>query len=115
MPIGKGKEKEPTLVKLRLKWPGRQSKVEAASLVTSPPGKMFKAGFTGISLSQEERDARKIRRSAPGQAELRHTSDTGTYGASNRTVHHHSRAAGSAASASSSVQGGGGSVSLNLG
>jgi hypothetical protein len=45
---GKGKHKEPSSLRIGLKWKGRYSRVEDLGLPTKPPGKMFKADFTGI-------------------------------------------------------------------
>ena len=57
---GKGKQKDPMVVKLRLKWEGRYGKVEALGLPTTPPGKMFRANIlaSGIPLSAAQKLAR---------------------------------------------------------
>lgn len=52
---GKGKEKDPFLLKLGLKWKGRYSRVEDAGLPTMPPGKMFRTDLTEIPPSTDER------------------------------------------------------------
>ncbi len=56
---GKGKEKEPPLLRIGLTWIGRQTKVEELGLPTRAPGKMFRADIIGIPMSLEEREARK--------------------------------------------------------
>ena len=54
---GKGKEKDPPIVKVRLKWTGREKLVQKAGLPTLPPGKMFRKDYAGIPMSPEERKA----------------------------------------------------------
>jgi hypothetical protein len=56
---GKGKEKESPILRIGLKWEGRQTRVQKLGLPTSPPGKMFRTGFVGIPLSPEQRAASK--------------------------------------------------------
>jgi len=56
---GKGKEKEPSLLRIGLTWIGRQTRVEELGLPTKAPGKMFRTDITGIPMSLEEREARK--------------------------------------------------------
>lgn len=53
---GKGKEHEPSTVRLRLRWTGWQKKVEDAGLPLQAPGKMFRKDITRIPLSPEEMD-----------------------------------------------------------
>jgi hypothetical protein len=53
---GKGKEKDPPIVKVRLKWTGREKLVQKAGLPTLPPGKMFRQDYAGIPMSPEERE-----------------------------------------------------------
>ena len=48
LPDSKGKETEPPLMRLGLKWTGRHAKVDALGLPTQPPGKMFRTGITGM-------------------------------------------------------------------
>ncbi|KAH6723217.1 hypothetical protein BKA61DRAFT_586017 [Leptodontidium sp. MPI-SDFR-AT-0119] len=63
--IGKGKEVRPPLIKLHLKWAGRQAKLQESVLPFASPGKMFKKNYTGIPLSQEQRDAVNMSGLAP--------------------------------------------------
>jgi hypothetical protein len=56
---GKGKEKQPPILRIGLKWDGRQSRVEELGLPTSPPGKMFRSDLVGIPLSPEQKAALK--------------------------------------------------------
>jgi len=63
---GKGKQKEPSLLRIKLKWKGRYGRVEDLGLPAEPPGKMFRADFTGIPLTNEEREASK-----PGAQDVR--------------------------------------------
>jgi len=55
---GKGKEKEQPMLRIGLKWEGRQTKVKKLRLPLRPPGKMFRSDLVGISLSPEQRAAR---------------------------------------------------------
>jgi hypothetical protein len=57
---GKGKERDPPIVRLRLKWPGRIAIIEELGLPTQPPGKMFRAGIVGIPYTPEERENVKM-------------------------------------------------------
>ncbi|KAG9231932.1 hypothetical protein BJ875DRAFT_468148 [Amylocarpus encephaloides] len=52
---GKGKERDPPIVRLRLKWPGRIARVEELGLPSKPPGKMFRPGIVGIPYTPEEK------------------------------------------------------------
>lgn len=63
---GKGKQKEPSLLRIKLKWKGRYGRVEDLGLPAEPPGKTFRADFTGIPLTNEEREASK-----PGAQDFR--------------------------------------------
>jgi len=56
---GKGKEREPPLLRLRLNWAGRIAKAEALALPTHPPGKMFRPDMTPVPMSPEEKIAAK--------------------------------------------------------
>lgn len=58
--IGKAKQTRPPIIKLGLKWTGRQTRLEKAGIIFAPPGKMFKPILTGIPISQEEREAMNI-------------------------------------------------------
>jgi hypothetical protein len=59
---GKGKEREPPLLKLGLKWTGRIPKAEQLGLPTRRPGKMFRADINAIPLTPEEKvsDERRL-------------------------------------------------------
>lgn len=52
---GKGKEREPPLLRLRLHWAGRIAKAEALALPTRPPGKMFRLDATPVPMTPEEK------------------------------------------------------------
>ncbi|KAK0119783.1 hypothetical protein ONS95_011216 [Cadophora gregata] len=53
--IRKGKQIQSPMIKLGLRWAGRQARLEEANISSIPPGKMFKPSLTGIPMSQEER------------------------------------------------------------
>jgi hypothetical protein len=53
---GKGRERDPPVIRLRLKWPGRVAVLEELGLPTQPPGKMFRAEIAGIPYTPEERE-----------------------------------------------------------
>ncbi|PVH82065.1 hypothetical protein DL98DRAFT_514136 [Cadophora sp. DSE1049] len=63
--IGKGKQTQPPMIKLGLRWAGRQARLEEAGIIFAPPGKMFKPSLTGIPMSQEEREALKLAPPSP--------------------------------------------------
>jgi len=52
---GKGKEREPPLLRLRLNWAGRIAKAQALALPTHPPGKMFRPDMTPVPMTPEEK------------------------------------------------------------
>jgi len=56
------------MIKLGLRWAGRQAKLEEAGIISSPPGKMFKPSLTGIPMSQEEREAMTLAPPSPPRA-----------------------------------------------
>lgn len=51
---GKGKEKEPPILKLGLKWAGRMAKVEQLGLPIRAPGKMFRLETRPVPLAPED-------------------------------------------------------------
>ena len=56
---GKGKEKESPILRVGLKWNGRQNRVQELGLPICPPGKMFRPDFVGIPLSPAQKAAAK--------------------------------------------------------
>ncbi|KAG4443173.1 hypothetical protein IFR05_001315 [Cadophora sp. M221] len=73
--IGKGKEVRPPLIKLHLKWAGRQAKLQESMLPFASPGKMFKQNLTGIPLSQEQRDAANMTSLSPRRSNVSNRSE----------------------------------------
>jgi hypothetical protein len=53
---GKGRERDPPILRLRLKWPGRVAALDELGLPYQPPGKMFRAEVAGIPYTPEERE-----------------------------------------------------------
>jgi hypothetical protein len=56
---GKGKEKEFPILRIGLKWNGRQNRVQELGLPIRPPGKLFRPDFVGMPLSPEQKAAAK--------------------------------------------------------
>lgn len=93
------------MLKLALKWAGRQAKLEEAMISFTPPGKMFKTNPGLIPLSTEEREAQKKSQSKYVPPGLSNSGDTTFFGGNvieshQQRHHHHSGMANVSASAS---------------